>query len=113
MYSKVHEATHSLRRGPADLEWGVVPLLPLPEVHNQLLGLTDIQGDTVNLAPSYELLHFVNVGSLVVVRDEVHKNCVVSKLNCVRSQLHLSHVCRGSLEGDSGHNLGGLLCSGW
>ncbi len=51
VYTEVLEAAHPLHRGPNDHKRSVGPLLSLPEFHNQLFSFTQIQRETVVLAP--------------------------------------------------------------
>ncbi|KAK1791951.1 hypothetical protein P4O66_013923 [Electrophorus voltai] len=59
----------------------VVPLLLLAAIHDQLLCRADIQEEIIFLASVFQVFNLLQVGPLVVVRDQTHDNGVVSKLD--------------------------------
>ncbi len=60
---------------------GVVPSLLLPKVHYQLFRLADIQEEVVVLTPAGQALYLFQIGFFIVICDQAHHSCVVSKLN--------------------------------
>ncbi len=60
--AKIFETVHPLHQGPIDFKVVVVPFLLIPKVHYQLLSFADFQ-----------------VGLYIVISDQAHHICVVSK----------------------------------
>ena len=79
--SKVIDVVHSFHWNTSDGERRVEALLFPPEVHHNHLSFADVQLEVVNLAPSFQVLHFLQVGHFIVVGDETQQYCVVSKLD--------------------------------
>ncbi len=52
-----------------------------PEIHHQLLGLIDVEGEVVLLTPFSQDTHLLSVGCLIVVSDQAYHRCVVSKFD--------------------------------
>ncbi len=52
-----------------------------PEIHHQLLGLVDVEGEVVLLTPFSQVTHLLSVGRLIVVGDQAYHCCVVSKFD--------------------------------
>ncbi len=50
-----------------------------PEIHHQLLGLVDFEGEVVLLTPFSQGTHLLSVGRLIVVSDQAYHHCVISK----------------------------------
>ncbi len=114
VYTEVLEVAHPLHRGPTDHNRGVGSLLSLPEVHGQLFSFSNVQRETVVLAPWCKSFYLIQVCGLIIVGNEVQNHSIISKFDN-RSGAMRGHavVCVESRAGDSGHNPVGLLCSGW
>ncbi len=52
-----------------------------PEIHHQLLGLVDVEGEVVLLTPFSQGTHLLSVGRLIVVGDQAYHRCVISKFD--------------------------------
>ena len=50
-------------------------------VHDQLLCLTQIEGEVVVLAPHCQVTDVLPIGCLIIVGDQAYHCCVISKLN--------------------------------
>jgi len=55
-------------------------LLSLPEVHDHLLSLADIEGEVIALAPCCQVPDLLSVGGLIIVGDETQDGGVIRKL---------------------------------
>lgn len=70
-----------LKLSTVEISWmGVVQLLLFPKVHNQI-GFAGVHRQTVSPAPC-----LIKVGSLLLVVNEAHNHCVVSKPVCRESR---------------------------
>ncbi len=49
-----------------------------PEIHHQLLGLVDVEGEVVLLTAFSQVTHLLSVGRLIVVGDQAYHCCVIS-----------------------------------
>ncbi len=81
VYTEVLEPAHPLHRGPTDHKRSVGPLLSLPEVHDQLFSLAHVQSETVVLAPWCKSLYLIQVCGLIIVENEAHNHCIISKFD--------------------------------
>ncbi len=52
-----------------------------PEIHHQLLGLVDVEGEVVLLTQFSQGTHLLSVGRLIVISDQAYHRCVVSKFD--------------------------------
>lgn len=67
----------AVNRVPVDHEWHVMkPLLLPPEVY-YLLRLGDIQVQVVVFTPWRQPLHLLQIGWLIVIRDQAYHHCVI------------------------------------
>ena len=54
---------------------------PFTVDHDQLFCVAHIEGEGVVLAPHCQVSDLLSIGRLIVVSDQAHRCCVVSKLN--------------------------------
>ncbi len=54
---------------------------PPPEIHHQLLGLTDVQRDVVVVTPVSQGVHLFSVGWFTLVGDQTYHRCVICKFD--------------------------------
>ncbi len=52
-----------------------------PEIHHQLIGLVDVEGEVVLLTQFSQGTHLLSVGRLIVISDQAYHRCVVSKFD--------------------------------
>ncbi len=77
----VLETVHPLHQRPVDVKWGLISCVFPKSISYQLLGLADIQKEVVVLTLTGQALYFLQVVLFIVIRDQVHHSCVVSKLD--------------------------------
>ena len=66
------EALDPLHYIPVDVDGGVLtPLFHV--VHDQLLGLTDVEGEVVVLAPHCQIIDLHHVGGVIVTGDQAYQ----------------------------------------
>ncbi len=74
------KAAHPLHRCLVDGDVCVFSALS-PVIHHQLLGLVDVEWEVVLLTPFSQGTHLLSVGRLIVVSDQAHHRCVISKFD--------------------------------
>ncbi len=52
-----------------------------PEIHHQLLGLTDVQREVVVVTPVSQGVHLFSVGWFIVIGDQTYHRCVICKFD--------------------------------
>ncbi len=82
MQPQAFSAADSLHSRAVVCQWGVVNRF-YPEVHHNLFCLPNIEGQVVNTTPFSQLCHFLSVVRFIVVANETHHRCVISKLDDV------------------------------
>ena len=70
------EALDLLHYSPIDVDEGVLDP-PFSVVHDQILCLSDVEGEVDILAPPCQISDFLPVGCLIVVSDQEYHRCVV------------------------------------
>ena len=80
MDAKELEALDPLHNSPVDVDGGVLSPLSVI-VYNQLLGMTDVEGQVVVLVPHCYVSDLLPVGCLITIGDQAYHCCVVSKLD--------------------------------
>ncbi len=74
------KAVYLLHRCLVDGDVCVISALS-PEIHHQLLGLVDVEGEVVLLTPFSQGSHLLSVCHLIVVSDQAYHCCVISKFD--------------------------------
>ncbi len=74
------KAAHPLHRCLVDGDGCVYSAL-FPEIHHQLLGLVNVEGEVVLLTPFSQSTHLLSVGHLIVVSDQAYHRCVIRKFD--------------------------------
>lgn len=79
--TKLFEVPHHLQWSLTNHQGAILSGLCLAKVPNQFLCLFDIQGEIVGLTPYSQVLHLIQVGSLMIVTDQNTHHHVVSKIS--------------------------------
>ncbi len=66
---------------------------PPPEIHHQLLGLTDVQREVVVVTPVSQGVHLFSVSWFIVISDQTYHRCVIWKFDDVGPVCGYTVVC--------------------
>ncbi len=80
VYAEELDAADPLHWSPVDGDGGVLTGPP-PEIHHQLLGLTDVQREVVVATPVSQGVLLFFVGWFIVIGDQTNHRCVIHKFD--------------------------------